>query len=175
MKLAWTSRSQYLFVNNFLDFYIQPCQISEKNIFFLNDYLSCFVWKYSAVSQNIIFMSFIYLHFSNCKFLIFCSMDWFRFQKPFAISPFRIPRFLGHKYGVVPWIKIYQTHPDKSSCLGSSANGLMVWQIHKDSCLAFSKTRILYSVKYFFAKKNCYPLSFHLLLGGCKIFGFFSS
>ena len=27
-------------------------------------------------------------------------------------------------------------------CLGSSANGLIVWQIHQDSCLAFCKTRI---------------------------------
>ena len=38
----------------------------------------------------------------------------------------------------------YWMHPDRSSCLGSPANGLMVWQIHEGSCLAFSKTRIPY-------------------------------
>ena len=32
-------------------------------------------------------------------------------------------------------------HPDRSSCLGSSANGLMVWQIHENSCLAFCKNK----------------------------------
>ena len=37
-------------------------------------------------------MSFIYLHFSYRTFLTFCSIDWFRFQKPLAIGPFRIPR-----------------------------------------------------------------------------------
>ena len=70
VKLAWTSRSQYLFEINFFAFYIQPGQISVKR-FFSNDYFSCFEWKYCAVSQNVIFMSVIYLHFSNCKFLIF--------------------------------------------------------------------------------------------------------
>ena len=64
----------------------------SENIF-SNDFLSCFEWKYCAVSQNVIFMSFIYLHFSNCKFLTFCSIDWFRFQKPLAIGPFWIPRY----------------------------------------------------------------------------------
>ena len=39
----------------------------------------------------------------------------------------------------------YQMLPDRSSCLGSSVNGLMVWQIHEDSCLAFCKTRTPYS------------------------------
>ena len=63
---------------------------SEK--IFLNDFLSCFEWKYCAVSQNVICMSFIYLHFSNCKFLAFCSIDWFSFQKALAIGPFRIRR-----------------------------------------------------------------------------------
>ena len=63
---------------------------SEK--IFSNGFFICFEWKYCAVSQNVIFMSFIYLHFSNCKFLTFCSIDWFRFQKPLAIGPFRIPR-----------------------------------------------------------------------------------
>ena len=74
---------------------------------FSNAYFSCFRWKYCSVSQNVIFMSVIYLHFSNCKFLIFCSMDWFRYQKPIAIDQFRNPRFLGQKFGMVPWISIY--------------------------------------------------------------------
>ena len=89
-------------------FYIHPGQILV-NFFFSNYFFSCFEWKYCAVSQNVIFMSFIYLHFSNFKFLTFCSIDWFRFQKPFAIGPFRIPRcqdfwdkslvwFLGFQY-----------------------------------------------------------------------------
>ena len=37
----------------------------------------------------------------------------------------------------VHYIGSYRMHPDRSSCLGSSANGLIVWQIHQDSCLAF--------------------------------------
>ena len=56
---------------------------------FSNDFLSCFEWKYCAVSQNVIFMSFIYLHFFNCKFLTLWSIDWFRFQKPLEIGPFQ--------------------------------------------------------------------------------------
>ena len=92
VKLAWKSRSQYLFEEKKLSaFYIHPGPILV-NFFFSNDFLSCFEWKHCAVSQNVIFMSFIYLHFSNFKFLTFCSIDWFRFQKPFAIGPFRIPR-----------------------------------------------------------------------------------
>ena len=62
--------------------------------FFSNDFLSCFEWKYCAVSQNIIFMSSIHLHFSNCKFIFtFCLINWFKFQKPLAFGPFRIPRY----------------------------------------------------------------------------------
>ena len=76
----------------FFVFYIQPGQISVKKIF-SNEYFSCFEWKYCAVSQNGIYMSGIYLHFSNCKFLIFCEMDCFRFQKPLAIGPVWIPRY----------------------------------------------------------------------------------
>ena len=64
----------------------------SKNIF-STDFISCFEWKYCAVSQNVIFISCIYQHFSNCKFLTFCSIDWFRFQKPLAIGPFWIPRY----------------------------------------------------------------------------------
>ena len=45
------------------------------------------------MSQNVIFMSFIYQHFSNCKFLTFCLIDLFRFQKHLAIGPFRIQRW----------------------------------------------------------------------------------
>ena len=60
---------------------------------FSTDFISCFEWKYCAVSQNVIFMSFIYLHFYNCKFLTFCSIDWFRLQKPLATGPFQIPRY----------------------------------------------------------------------------------
>ena len=92
VKLAWMSRSQYLFEKNFFClFYPTWTNFSEK--IFSNYFLSCFEWKYCAVSQNVIFMSFIYLHFSNCKFLTFCSTDWFRFQKPLAIGPFRLPRY----------------------------------------------------------------------------------
>ena len=35
----------------------------------------------------------------------------------------------------VHYIGSYRMHPDRSSCLGLSANGLIVWQIHQDSCL----------------------------------------
>ena len=38
-------------------------------------------------------MSFIYLHFPNCKLLTCCSIDGLRFQKPLAIGPFWIPRY----------------------------------------------------------------------------------
>ena len=44
----------------------------------------------------------------------------------------------------VHYIDSYRMHPDRSSCLGLSANGLVVWQIHEDSCVAFCKTRIPY-------------------------------
>ena len=54
VKLAWMSRSQYWFENNLFAFLIQPGQILVK-IFFSNNYLSCFEWKYCAVSQNVIF------------------------------------------------------------------------------------------------------------------------
>ena len=91
MKLAWKSRSQYVFEKKlFGPLYPTWTNFSEK--IFLNDFLSCFELKYCTVSQNIIFMSLIYLHFSNCKFLTFWSIDWFRFQKPLAIGPFWIPR-----------------------------------------------------------------------------------
>ena len=43
---------------------------------FLNVFLSGFEWNYCAVSQNVIFLSFIYLHFCNCKYLTFFSIDW---------------------------------------------------------------------------------------------------
>ena len=36
MKLAWTSRSQYLFENRFLVFHVQPGQISVKRLFQMN-------------------------------------------------------------------------------------------------------------------------------------------
>ena len=62
VKLAWMTRSQYLFKNNFFAFYIQ---------------LLCL----------------LNIHFSNCKFLPFCSIDWLRFQKTLAIGPFRIQRY----------------------------------------------------------------------------------
>ena len=39
----------------------------------------------------------------------------------------------------VHYIGSYRMHPGRSSCLGSSAIGLMVWQIHIDSFLAFEK------------------------------------
>ena len=39
----------------------------------------------------------------------------------------------------VHYIGSYQMHPVRSSCLGLSAKGLMVRQIHEDFCLAFSK------------------------------------
>ena len=91
VKLAWKSRSQYLFEKKLFGL-LYPTWTNFSEKIFSNDFLSCFEWKYCAVSQNVIFISFIYLHFSNCKFLTFCSIDWFRFQKPFAIGPFRILR-----------------------------------------------------------------------------------
>jgi hypothetical protein len=127
VKLAWESESQYLCEKTWTNF--------SENLF-LNDFLSCFEWKYCAVSQNVIVMSFIYLHFSNSKFLTFCSIDWFRFQKPLAISPFRIPRcqdfwdkslgwFLGFQFklvklvnkkglGIAPWHSITCTQSYRS-------------------------------------------------------------
>ena len=44
----------------------------------------------------------------------------------------------------VHYIGSYQMHPERSFCLGLSAKGLMVWQIHEYSCLALCKTRIPY-------------------------------
>ena len=91
VNLAWKSRSKYVFEKKLFGL-LYPTWTNFSEKIFSNDFLSCFEWKYCAVSQNVIFMSFIYLHFSNCKFLTFCSIDWFRFQKPLAIGPFRIPR-----------------------------------------------------------------------------------
>ena len=44
----------------------------------------------------------------------------------------------------VHYIGSYWIHPDSCSFLGSSVNGLMVWQIYEDSCLGFCETRIPY-------------------------------
>ena len=67
VKLAWKTRSHYLFGKKLFGLLYQTWTNFSEQIF-SNDFLSCFEWKYCAVSQNIIFMSFIYLHFSNCKF-----------------------------------------------------------------------------------------------------------
>ena len=91
MKLAWKSRTQYLFEKNFLAFYIQPGQILVKR-FFKMIFLAVLSEHTVQCPKTYFFMSFIYLNISNCKFLSFCSMDLFRFQKPLAISPLRIPR-----------------------------------------------------------------------------------
>ena len=91
MKLAWTSRSQYLFENNFFVFYIQLGQISVKRFFQMNNL--AVLSEHTVQCPKTFFYILIYLHFSNFKFWIFCSMDWFRFQKPFAIDPFWIPRY----------------------------------------------------------------------------------
>ena len=108
VKLAWKSRSQYWFEKKLFGL-LYPTWTNFSEKIFSNNFLSCFEWKYCAVSQNVIFMSFIYLNFSNYKFLTFCSIDWFWFQKSFAIGPFRIWRcqdfgdkslgwFLGFQY-----------------------------------------------------------------------------
>ena len=44
----------------------------------------------------------------------------------------------------VHYIGSHRMHPDRSSFLGWSANDLMVWYIHEDSCIAFCKPKILY-------------------------------
>ena len=104
---------------------------SEK--IFSYDFLSCFEWKYNAVSQNVIFLSFIYLHFSNCKFLTFCSIDWLGFQKPLAIGPFWIPRcqdfwdkslgcFLGSQY---------------TPLLGTSSCSRSAWRLGRHEYITF--------------------------------------
>ena len=51
-----------------------------------------FLVKILLSFPKLFFFFFLYLHFSNCKFLTLCSIDWFRFPNPLAIGPFWIPR-----------------------------------------------------------------------------------
>ena len=82
-----------IFIWKFLFWLLHPTWPNFSKICFSKYYHSCFEWEYCAVSQNGNFMSVIYLHFSDCKFLIICSRNWFRFQKPLAIGQFRITRY----------------------------------------------------------------------------------
>ena len=93
VNLAWTSRPQYLFKKYFFDFYIQPRQISEK-IFF--KWLSYLFWVKIRCSVHkhyfyVFYISTLFL--LHVFFLIFFSVDWFRFQKTLANGPFRTPRY----------------------------------------------------------------------------------
>ena len=88
VKLPWKSRSQLLFEKKLFGL-LYPTWTSFSEKICSNSFRSCFEWKHCAVSENTIFMSFIYLHFSNCKFLTFCSIDWFRFQNPLQLAHFR--------------------------------------------------------------------------------------
>ena len=117
VKLAWKSRSKYLFEKNLFGL-LYPTWTNFSEKICSNDFLSCFEWKYCAVSQNAIFMFFIYIDFSNFKFLNFWSIDWFRFQKALAIGPFRIRRcqdlwdksfgwFLGFQYSGLNYLRLY--------------------------------------------------------------------
>ena len=110
LKLAWTSRSQNLFENNLFVFYIKPGQISVKR-FFQKIILAVLSENTVQCPKTFFFILFvIYLHFSNCKFLIFCSMDWFRFQKPIAIGPFRIPRYQDFGDKSLVWFLGFQSN-----------------------------------------------------------------
>ena len=87
---------------------LHPTWPNFREKIFSNDYFSWFKWKYCAVSKNVILMSVIYLHFSYWKFFIFCLMDWFRFQKPLAISPFRILRYQDFWDKILGWFLGFQ-------------------------------------------------------------------
>ena len=119
VRLAWTSRSQYYLKITFLSFTSNLAKFQWKDLF---------KWLFLAfLSENIvqcpkkvIFMSVIYLHFSNGKFMIFCSMDWFRFKKNPCKRPItytKIPRFLekkrlgwflGFQSNTNPWAKTFR-------------------------------------------------------------------
>ena len=74
---------------------------SEK--IFSNDFLSCFEKKYCAVSQNVIFMSFIYLHFLNCIFFLklFVQLTELVYKKPLQLDHF------GYKEAKIFWTKVW--------------------------------------------------------------------
>ena len=67
VKQAWMGRSEYLFENHFFCLLHPTWRYFNEQIF-SNQYLSCFKGQFFAVSQNVIFMFVIYLHFSNYKF-----------------------------------------------------------------------------------------------------------
>ena len=101
-------------------------------------------------------MSFIYLHFSNCKFLTFCSIDWFRFQKPLAIGPFRIPRcqefwdksfgwFLGFQF------KEYLEEKEKTYCILSLFCNVTLKTLYNNDMVINSPPK---SVKFYFLNDN---------------------
>ena len=87
---VWWSWHKGAVCNKFLKISFRPknnCTLQKIFSWRLGQHFRCFKWTYCAVSQHGISISFIYLHFSHCKFLIFCSMDWFRFQKTLAKGP----------------------------------------------------------------------------------------
>ena len=54
----------------------------------LGNFFRWFEWKYCAVSENVFYMSVIYLHFSYCKFSFFRWFDWVRFKTRLPKGPF---------------------------------------------------------------------------------------
>ena len=138
VKLAWMTKSQYLFEKNLFAFYIQPGQILVKR-FCQMILLGVLSKKYCAVSKNVIFMSFINIHFSNCKFLPFSSIDWFRFQKTLAIGPFRIPRYLDFWDKNLGWFLGFQSrlisaHVQQVNNLSESPQTEQVMEIGRYKC-----------------------------------------
>ena len=91
VKLAWTCRSQYLFENNCLVFYVQLGQISVNRFFKWLFYLFWVKILYSVPKH------YLYDCYISTLFILqvfnFCSIEWFRFQKPLAIGPFLIQRY----------------------------------------------------------------------------------
>ena len=78
VKLAWRPGHNIYWKKTFLPF--------------SNDFLSC-LSENTVQCPKMYFYVFLNIHSSNCMFLPFCSIDWFRFQKPLAIGPIRIPRY----------------------------------------------------------------------------------
>ena len=91
VKLAWTCRSHYLFENNCFVFYIQLGQISVNRFFKWLFYLF-WVKILCSVPKHYLYDCYISTLFILQVF-DFCSIVWFRFQKPLAIGPFLIQRY----------------------------------------------------------------------------------
>ena len=86
VKFILRSRSQQNLEQIFWDLK-HMCLAKSVFSWHLGQLFRCFEWKYCAFSKSFISMSGIYLHFSHCMFLIFCLMDWFRFQKSLVKGP----------------------------------------------------------------------------------------